>query len=387
MTKIVPNDLLNPTEKTIKNWNCSFIAAEGPNILDKLSLEDLAIPYESQYRSRIVLEAGVTDKPLIYGFIGASATFLMIKVTYDSENDPYYQYEEEKYNISYYFENDPIERPLGRILILTGSVDERIPQIYLNNNLDYNVTLDVLHATIDPEYSGVTTTGYGMSNLSDVLFSGLTSGDTLQFDGTYWTNVSGITGGAGSDGTSGSSGTSGVDGQTYGTDGTSGTSGTSGQDGQTYGTDGTSGTSGSSGTSGQDGQTYGTDGTSGTSGTDGTSGRNGTSGTDGDDGTSGTDGDDGTSGTDGVVTGVTSFTNFYFSDDNDTLYVPEITAYGMNLTGLTSSGSTNYIVTDSLGKLYITTVSSVTENVAVDYNGGTRTLHFVGGLYTGYTDS
>ncbi len=28
MSKIVPNDLLNPTEKTIKNWNCSFIAAE-----------------------------------------------------------------------------------------------------------------------------------------------------------------------------------------------------------------------------------------------------------------------------------------------------------------------------------------------------------------------
>jgi hypothetical protein len=46
MAKIVPNDLLNPTEKTIKNWNCNFIAVEGPNILDKLSLEDLAIPYE-----------------------------------------------------------------------------------------------------------------------------------------------------------------------------------------------------------------------------------------------------------------------------------------------------------------------------------------------------
>src|SRR3989304_2981423 len=99
MAKIVPNDLLNPTEKTIKNWNCSFIATEGPNILDKLNLEDLAIPYESQYRSRIILKAGETDQPLIYGFIGKAVTFLMIKVTYDSENDPYYQYEQEKYNI------------------------------------------------------------------------------------------------------------------------------------------------------------------------------------------------------------------------------------------------------------------------------------------------
>lgn len=152
MTKIVPNDLLNPTEKTIKNWNCSFIAVEGPNILDKVSLEDLEIPYESQYRSRIILKANETNQPLIYGFIGKAVTFLMVKVTYDSENDPYYQYEQEKYNIQYYFENDPILRPLGRLLIMTGSVENRIPQIYLNNPLGYDVVLDVLHATLDTEY-------------------------------------------------------------------------------------------------------------------------------------------------------------------------------------------------------------------------------------------
>ena len=102
MTTITPNSLLNPTEKTIKNWNCSFIATEGPNILDKLSLEDLAIPYESQYRSRIILKAGENDQPLIYGFIGAAVTFLMIKVTYDSVNDPYYKYEQEKCIASYF---------------------------------------------------------------------------------------------------------------------------------------------------------------------------------------------------------------------------------------------------------------------------------------------
>lgn len=151
MSTITPNDLLNPTEKTIKNWNCAFIAVEGPNIIDKLSLEDLAIPYESQYRSRIVLKAGESNK-LLYGFIGKAVTFLMIKVTYDSVNDPYYQYEQENYNINYNFENDPILRPLNRLLIMTGSSDERIPQIYVTNPLDYDVVLDVLHATIDTEY-------------------------------------------------------------------------------------------------------------------------------------------------------------------------------------------------------------------------------------------
>ena len=151
MAVITPNSLIKPTEKTIKNWNCSFIAVEGPNIIDKLSLEDLAIPYESQYRSRIVLKAGETNK-LLYGFIGKAVTFLMIKVTYDSLSDPYYIYEQIKYNINYYFENDPILRPLNRLLIMTGSSEERIPQIYVTNPLDYDVTLDILEATVDSEF-------------------------------------------------------------------------------------------------------------------------------------------------------------------------------------------------------------------------------------------
>jgi len=189
VAKIVPNDLLNPTEKTIKNWNCSFIAVEGPNILDKLSLEDLAIPYESQYRSRIVLKAGEVDQPLIYGFIGKAVTFLMIKVTYDSVNDPYYQYEQEKYNITYYFENDPILRPLNRLMIQTGSIDEKIPQIYLNNPLDYDVVLDVMHATSDSEFGTGTTietayrTNFIPTNIVSI-YTGVTTDQYIRCSGT-----------------------------------------------------------------------------------------------------------------------------------------------------------------------------------------------------------
>ena len=310
MAKIVPNDLLNPTEKTIKNWNCSFIAVEGPNILDKLSLEDLEIPYESQYRARIILRAGETDQRLNYGFIGRAVTFLMIKVTYDN-NDPYYQYEQEKYNISYYFENDPILRPLGRLLILTGSIDEKIPQIYLNNPLDYDVVLDVMHATVDSEYdSGVTYGGFGFSNLDDVILSGLTSGDTLMYFDGFWHNVpytfSGGTGGFG-------------------------TSGTSGKDGL----------SGSSGTSG-------------------------------------------ISGMNGAWTGATVHNEFYYSTGNTSLYVPNIVTSNLTLTGLTSSGFTNYIVSDTIGNLYKTNVTAVTSDVTVkDGTGSNITLHFVNGLFTG----
>lgn len=188
MTTIKSSDLLQPTEKTIKNWNCSFIAVEGANVLDKLSLEDLAIPYESQYRSRVILNANTSDVPLIYGFIGKSVTFLMIKVTYDSTNDPYYQYEQEKYNITYYFEDDPIERPLNRLMILTGSADEKIPQIYLNNPLGYDVTLDILQATTDTEYDGVESTGFqpsfNITNTSGLTYTGTTTDEYIRFSGT-----------------------------------------------------------------------------------------------------------------------------------------------------------------------------------------------------------
>jgi len=188
MAIITPNSLINTTEKTIKNWNCSFIAVEGPNIISKLSLEDLAIPYESQYRSRIVLKAGESNK-LLYGFIGKAVTFLMIKVTYDSLTDPYYKYEEIKYNINYHFENDPILRPLNRLLIMTGSSEERIPQIYVTNPLDYDVVLDVLHATVDSEFDDETNISpdyqihYDIKDISST-YTGTTSDEYIRCSGT-----------------------------------------------------------------------------------------------------------------------------------------------------------------------------------------------------------
>jgi hypothetical protein len=35
---------------------------------------------------------------------------------------------------------------------MTGSSEERIPQIYVTNPLDYDVTLDILEATVDSEF-------------------------------------------------------------------------------------------------------------------------------------------------------------------------------------------------------------------------------------------
>ncbi len=162
--KIVPSSLLKPTEKCIKVWNCSYIAVEGPNVLGNLSLEDIAIPYESQYRGRMVLNPNSIDQPLLFeGFLGTDVTFIMIKVTYDSENDEYYRYEKEKYSITYRYTDETTTRPIGRLLILTGSESNRVPQIYLNNPYEYSVTLDILMANMaqpDTTYTNINTTTF-----------------------------------------------------------------------------------------------------------------------------------------------------------------------------------------------------------------------------------
>lgn len=115
---------------------------------------------------------------------------------------------------------------------------------------------------------------------------------------------------------------------------------------------------------------------SGTTGNDGTSGTNGTSGT------------SGTSGVDGTITGVTVDNKFYYNSGTSILYVPEIDVNNIVLSAITSTGITNFIVADNDGRFYKTLLGS-TQDVSVDANNGTttRTLHFVNGLFVGYSDS
>ncbi len=189
MTRIVTNSLLHPTNRSIKNVKSKFETSDGPNMSTFIDLLDIGIPYDSHYTSRIVLPAGEQDFLLNYG-LNNDATFLLIKVTYngnydlgmEDSYDPSYYHEPNNYNIEYYFEykgeydyvdedyvDDYVESgtgktyPIGRLLMLNGSINHKIPKIYLNNNLDYDVVLDVLHANVDlpivqPGGSGITIT-------------------------------------------------------------------------------------------------------------------------------------------------------------------------------------------------------------------------------------
>jgi len=167
MVKIINNNLLLPTEKSIKNHNSSFVSMEGPNITSELSLDDIAIPYDTHYVGKMFLSAGVVDQPLLYNDIVTGSTFLLIKVTYNKSDDPYYSYEKEYYNIEYYYADNPtIKRPLGNLMILTGSFNNKIPQIYFDNTQDYDIVIDILQANIQPIKPKNIKSGITLNNLS-----------------------------------------------------------------------------------------------------------------------------------------------------------------------------------------------------------------------------
>jgi len=179
LTRIVNNKLLyqsdsTDTLKSIRNWNTTFMTTDGPNSTTmKIGLEDFGIPYDTHYRSRVVLSAGFENYPLHYGLL-ENVTFLLIKVTYngncdfpmEDDFDPNYRYEKETYNINYYYEsNSGITYPIGRLLLLNGSFSTPLEKIYLNNPLDYDVVLDILHANINPPKSSISSSAITISNL------------------------------------------------------------------------------------------------------------------------------------------------------------------------------------------------------------------------------
>ena len=200
MTRIVNNKLLHQSEatdtlKSIINWNTTFMTTDGPNVTTmKIGLEDFGIPYDTHYRSRIVLPAGSENYFLHYGLL-ENVTFLLIKVTYngnydfpaEDDFDPNYRYEKETYNINYYFEgNSGITYPIGKLLLLNGSFTTPLTKIYLNNPLDYDVVLDVLQANIDPPKSPVPSSAVTISNLywNDIITDQITCSGNTGFTGS-----------------------------------------------------------------------------------------------------------------------------------------------------------------------------------------------------------
>ena len=142
--------LFGPNNQFIKTNAGDFIAVDGSNIREKLILSDLRIPYKQILKSRIILKPGQVSYLLNHLGLGDNATFLSIKATYDKKS----VYEEENFvNWNFYDDFSKIYT-FAQMMTLTGNSKNRIKQLYLTNpNTKYSVSLDVMVAIIDDEYS------------------------------------------------------------------------------------------------------------------------------------------------------------------------------------------------------------------------------------------
>jgi hypothetical protein len=163
---ICGQSLFGAQSQYIKVSNGEFLAIEGSTTADRLMVSDLRMPYKQLLRSRIILKAGQVNYLLNHLGLGDNATFLAIKVTYNSKSviadDNYINY-------SYYDDLTKVYS-FAQMMVLTGNTTNRIKQLYLTNpNTKYDVNLDVMVGIIDDKYSFFNDT----VNQSGTSFTGL----------------------------------------------------------------------------------------------------------------------------------------------------------------------------------------------------------------------
>jgi hypothetical protein len=142
--------LFGAQSQYIKVSNGEFLAINGSTTADRLSVSELRMPYKQLLRSRIILKAGQVNYLLNHLGLGDNATFLAIKVTYNSKSvipdDNYINY-------SYYDDLTKVYS-FAQMMVLTGNTTNRVKQLYLTNpNTKYDVNLDVMVGVIDDQYS------------------------------------------------------------------------------------------------------------------------------------------------------------------------------------------------------------------------------------------
>lgn len=141
--------LFGPSSQYIKT-NGDFIAIEGSNIRERLILSDLRMPYKQILKSRVILKAGQVNYLLNHLGLGDNATFLAIKAAYNPKS----VIEADNYvNWSYYNDFYRIYS-FAQLMVLTGNSTNRVQQVYLTNpNTKYPVSLDIMVAVMDDQYS------------------------------------------------------------------------------------------------------------------------------------------------------------------------------------------------------------------------------------------
>src|SRR6266403_208164 len=152
------NSLVKPFSKYIKLYKEDFVAIEGSNTKNKLSLSDLKIPYEQYLYTEVMLKEDSYHHEIPYGALGDEVTILIVKITYvpvvkTLTPDPEVPY------VQYFFRNNEEEiRNIDSLLILSGTKDKKLPKIYLNNpNKKYRAKVEIFTATQEVVFgTGVT---------------------------------------------------------------------------------------------------------------------------------------------------------------------------------------------------------------------------------------
>ena len=144
------SSLFGPSSQYIKVNAGDFVAVNGSNTSEKLSLSDLRMPFKQILKSRIILKPGQANYLLNHLGMGDNATFLLIKAAYDPKS----VIQDDNYVDWAFYDNIGNINQFGQMMLLTGNTTHRVKQIYLTNpNTKYSVSLDVMVAVIDDNYS------------------------------------------------------------------------------------------------------------------------------------------------------------------------------------------------------------------------------------------
>lgn len=144
------SSLFGPSSQYIKVLGGEFVAVEGSNLLERLNVGDLRMPYKQILKSRIILKTGQTNYLLNHLGLGDNATFLAIKATYNQKS----VIEDDNYITWTYYDELSQPHSMAQMMVLTGNSTNRIKQLYLTNpSTKYPVQLDVMIGIIDDETS------------------------------------------------------------------------------------------------------------------------------------------------------------------------------------------------------------------------------------------
>jgi hypothetical protein len=165
------SSLFGASAQYIKVSGGDFLAIEGANTVDRLTVSDLRMPYKQLLRSRVILKAGQTNYLLNHLGLGDNATFLCLKAIYNQKS----VIETDNYITWSYYDDLAKVYPMAQMMVLTGNSTNRIKQLYLSNpSTKYPVSLDVMVGVIDDTYT---------------FFNDSVNQSSTSFVGLNWTDI------------------------------------------------------------------------------------------------------------------------------------------------------------------------------------------------------